>query len=164
MTKSELVVTSLFETIRLLNRQNTKGGLTMKSLIFFAGVFFMTSCSYQHAKSLDDRMESCQVGYQMALRSGNHDLTENVIFQIVIKRMNGYLEDTKRLEAELSQLILVSEDESTRKKAELALYFLTGMNTFNIAKIRTEYYDENKLFHMLEKYFDDRTPEYTQVK
>jgi len=136
----------------------------MKSLIFFAGVFFMTSCSYQHAKSLDDRMESCQVGYQMALRSGNHDLTENVIFQIVIKRMNGYLEDTKRLEAELSQLILVSEDESTRKKAQLALYFLNSIDSIDIATLRAEYYDQNKMYQMLEEHINEHSPEYTQIK
>ena len=109
-------------------------------------------------------MEKCRVGYQMALRSGIDDLTENVIYQIVLKRMYGYLEDTESLETELSQLIMVSEDESTRKKAELAYFFLNSISNFEIAKIRMKYNDEIKLFQLLEEHFTAHTPEYTQVK
>jgi hypothetical protein len=136
----------------------------MKSLIFLVYALFITGCSYQHAKSLDERMEDCKVGYQMALQSGLSDMTESVIFQIVLKKLNGYLGDTEELESELSQLILVSDNESTRKKAELALYFLTNIDDFEIATIRAEYYDENKLYRNLEEYFSEHTPEYTQVK
>jgi hypothetical protein len=91
-------------------------------------------------------------------------MTENVIFQIVLKRMNGYLGDTGELERELSQLVLVSEDESTRKKAQFALYFLTSIDSLDIATFRAEYYDENKMYYMLEEYINQHSPEYTQVK
>jgi len=164
VTKSDFVVTSLLVTFRLMKRQNKKGGITMKSLVFLVCALFITACSFQHAKSLNDRVEDCKVGYQMALHSGACDMTENVIFQIVLKKMNGYLGDTKALERELSQLILVCEDESTRKKAELALNFLTSVSDIEIASIRSEYYDETKMYHMLEEYFSEHSPEYTQVK
>jgi hypothetical protein len=164
VTKSVFSVTSLKKTFRLLIRRNKKGGITMKSLIFLVCALLFTGCSYQHAKSHEDRMGKCKEGYQMALRSGIRDLTENVIFQIVLKRMNGHLGDTNQLEAELSQLVMVCEDESTRKKAELALRFLNNMSKFNIANIRADYYDENKMFYLLEEYLNVNTPEYTQVK
>jgi hypothetical protein len=136
----------------------------MKSLIFLVCVFFITGCGYRHTKPLNERIEDCKVGYQMVLQSGLSDMTESVIFQIVLKKLNGSLGDTEELESELSQLILVSENESTRKKAELALYFLTNIDDFEIALIRSEYHDENKLYHMLEEYFSEKTPDYTQVK
>ena len=136
----------------------------MKSLVFLVYILFVTGCSYQHAKSFNDRVEDCKVGYQMALNSGLSEMTKSVIFQIVLKRMNGYLGDTKEIERELSQLILVCEDETMRKKAELALYFLTSIENFEIAKIRSEYYDENKLYDLVEKYMSEHNPEYTQVR
>jgi len=136
----------------------------MKSLVFLVYALFITGCSHQHVKSLNDRVEDCKKGYQMALHSGVSDMTENVIFQIVLKKMNGYLGDTKEIERELSQLILVSENESTRKKAQLALLFLTSVEDVEIAQIRAEYYDETKLFHLVEESMSEHTPEYTQVR
>ena len=136
----------------------------MKSLIFIVYALFITGCSFQHTKSLDDRLDDCKEGYLMALRSGKRELTENVIFQIMLKKMHGYLEDTKQLETELSHLVIVSEDESTRKKAELALCFLNNMSNFNIVNIRAKYYDENKLYDLMEEYLSTDTPEYSRVK
>lgn len=151
-------------TLRLLNRQHKEGGTIMKSLVYLVVTLFITGCSHQHLKSLNDRVEACKVGYQLAMHSEVSEMTEHVIFQIVLKRMNGYLGDTKEIERELSQLILGSKNESTRKKAELALYFLTSLDDFEIAMIRSEYYDENKMFQLLEKSFNEHAPEYTQVK
>jgi len=136
----------------------------MKSLIFLASALTIMGCSYKHAKSLDDRMENCKEGYQMALRSGIRGITEDVIFQIVLKRMNGYFENTDQLEFELSQLILTSEDTSTRKKANLALRFLTDISNFNIANIRAVYHDENKLYDLLEQHSGFVVPEHTRMK
>lgn len=136
----------------------------MKSLIFLVCVFIIIGCSHQHAGSLDDRMDDCVEGYKMALRSGKTDLTEAVIFQIILKKMNGYLEDTKQLETELSHLVLVSKKESTRKKAELALRFLRNTSNISRINIRTVYHDENRLYPLLEEYLNSDTPEYTHVK
>lgn len=136
----------------------------MKSLIFLVCALFITGCSHQHTKSLDDRMDDCKEGYLLALRSGSRDLTESVIFQIILKKMNGYLEDTEQIEKELSRLVLAAKDESTSKKAELALRFLNNTSNVNTANIRSIYYEENKLFYLLEEYLGPPIPDYTQVK
>jgi hypothetical protein len=152
------------KTFRLPNRRHKKGGSTMKSLIFLVCALFITGCSHQYTKSLDDRMDDCKKGYILALRSGSRDLTESVIFQIILKKMNGYLEDTEQIEDELSRLVLVAKDESTRKKAKLAHLFLNNTSNVNTANIRSIYYEENKLFYLLEEYLGPPIPDYTQVK
>jgi hypothetical protein len=136
----------------------------MKSLVFLVYALLITGCSYQHAKSVDERIEDCKEGYLLALRSGKRDLTECVIFQIIVKKMNGYFEDTEQLETELSHLVLVGNDESTRKKAEFALRFLNSMSNLDIANIRSLYHDENRLYHLLEENLKADAPEYTQIK
>jgi hypothetical protein len=78
--------------------------------------------------------------------------------------MNGYLEDTEQIEDELSRLVLVAKDESTRKKAKLAHLFLNNTSNVNTANIRSIYYEENKLFYLLEEYLGPPIPDYTQVK
>jgi hypothetical protein len=164
VTKGVFSVTSIKNTFRLLNRRNKKGDIAMKSLIFIVYVLFITGCSHQYTKSLDDRMDECKKGYLLALRSGSRDLTESVIFQIILKKMSGYLEDSEQIEEELSRLVLAGKDESTRKKAELALRFLNNTSNVNTANIRSIYYEENRLFYLLEEYFDPNVPDWTQVK
>ena len=136
----------------------------MKSLVFLVFALFITGCSYQHSKSLDERMEDCKKGYLLALSSGSRELTESVIFQIVLKKMYGYLENTERLEAELSRLVLTGKDESTRKKAKLALSFLNNSSNVNTANIRSLYFEEKKLYNLLEENLDPNIPEYTGIK
>ena len=136
----------------------------MKSLIFLVYALFITGCSHQYTKSIDDRIEECKKGYELALRSGKRGLTEAVIFQIILKKMNGYFENTEQLEAELSHLVLEGKDESTRKKAELALRFLSATSNFNIANIRSAYYEEPRIYLLLEEYLDAHNPEYTRIK
>jgi hypothetical protein len=133
----------------------------MKSLVFLVCTLIISGCSHRQAISLDDRMENSKIGYEMALRSGIDDLTENAIYQIVLKRMNGFLENTEGLESELSQFILICDNEVTQKKAILALHFLTTMNNFEIAKIRAEYNNKNKLFQLLEKHISTNTSDYS---
>ncbi len=126
----------------------------MKTLTFLLVIFFLSACASQGIKTVDEQLDACKKGYLMAMKSDIPDLTENVIFQIVLKRMNGLLNDSEEIEYALSQLAIEGRDESIRKKALLALSYLSCKDEVCKVEIKADYHDPGKMFSLLKTYLN----------
>ena len=121
----------------------------MKTFIFLLVIFILSACASQRINTVEEQVNACKKGYLMALKSDVSDLTENVIFEIILKRMNGLLNDSKEIELALSQLMIEGQDESIRRKAFLALSYLSCKDEVCKVEIKAGYHDPDKLFNLL---------------
>lgn len=129
----------------------------MRTLTFLLMIFFLSACAYHGTKTVDEQMETCKEGYMMALNSDIPDLTENVIFQITLKRMNGLLNNSTEIENTLARLAIEGREESTRRKASLALSYLICRDDVCKTEIKADYHDQEKIFGLLETYLRENT-------
>ena len=129
----------------------------MRTFTFLLLIFFLSACAYQGKKTIDEQMDACKEGYLMALNSDVPDLTENVIFQITLKRMNGLLNNSTEIENTLARLAIDGREESTRRKASLAFSYLICRDDVCKTEIKAAYHDQDKIFGLLETYLKENS-------
>ena len=127
----------------------------MKILTVLFLTFFLLACTSQSIQTVNKKMDACKEGYLMALNSDIPDLIENVIFQIILKRMDGLWTNSKDIEDVLSRLVIEGQTESIREKALLAMSYLTCKDEVCKIEIKAGYHDPDKMFVLLKSYLND---------
>lgn len=127
----------------------------MKILTVLFLTFFLLACTSQSIQTVNKKMDTCKEGYLMALNSDIPDLIENVIFQIILKRMDGLWTNSKDIEDVLSRLVIEGQTESIREKALLAMSYLTCKDEVCKIEIKAGYHDPDKMFVLLKSYLND---------
>jgi len=127
----------------------------MKILALLFLTFFLLACTSQSKKTIHEQLDACKEGYLMALNSNIPDLTEDVIFKIILKRMNGIWDNSEDIENLLSKLAIEGRNESIREKAFLALSYLNCKDEVCRTEIKAGYHDPEKMFGLLKSYLND---------
>ena len=127
----------------------------MKTLTYSFLIFFLLACTSHHLKTVNEQMDACKEGYLMALKSDIPDLTEDVIFQIILKRMNGIWDNSEDIKEVLYRLTIEGQNESIREKALLALSYLACKDEACRTEIKAGYHDPDKMFTLLKTYLNN---------